>query len=240
MGFEIFPAIDLLDGKVVRLRQGRRADVTVYFDDPAEPAALFREMGATWVHVVDLNGAFDGELGHAAQLERIAQTGLRIQMGGGVRSLEAIRKRLEQGVSRCIVGTRACREPSFAGEAVDQFGAGSVAIGLDARDGKVATEGWEDSSGRDVIELAQELEGLGVRTIIATDIARDGMLTGPDREGLGRLLSETTLDVIASGGVAGPDDIEALRTLAAGQPRLTGVITGKAIYDGRLSLRGLF
>ena len=234
---KIYPAIDILHGKAVRLRQGRADDVTVY-GDPLEMAGRWRRAGAEWLHVVDLDGAFDGvprNLDVVAQIAKFAKTmgALRVQAGGGIRSMATLEDVFAAGVHRAILGTSAVSNPAFAAEALARYG-GRVAVGIDARDGVARVSGWTEDARIGAIELAQRLETLGARLIIYTDIARDGVMAGPNIEALTQMLAQTGLDVIASGGVSKIEDVHALA--AIGHPRLDGVIIGKALYEGVVRL----
>jgi phosphoribosylformimino-5-aminoimidazole carboxamide ribotide isomerase len=229
---DLFPAIDIRHGRVVRLSQGEATRQTVYGDDPVAVAERFAGQGAEWIHVVDLDRAFgDGEnLGVVARV--VARVGGRatIQLGGGLRSLDAVRRGLAQGVSRVVLGTAAAIDPGIVGAAVRAEGADRIAVGIDARDGRVAVRGWTETSALEAAELARRVAGEGVRTAIYTDVARDGMLVGPDVAGA-RRLAAAGLEVIASGGIASLDDLRAVE--AAG---LAGAIVGRALYEGRFSL----
>ena len=227
----IYPAIDILDGKCVRLSQGSYDDVTVYSDNPAEFASIWAEKGAQYIHVVDLNGARTGKPENDDVLAAIVKkAGVPVQVGGGIRNIDRAEKLLSLGVSRIILGTGAVRNPKFVRDAVDMFG-DSVAVGIDAKDGFVAVDGWENKSTRKVVEFAREMEAIGVRNIIYTDISRDGMLTGPNLEAMEVMVSKVSCSVIASGGIGSIEDI-----LALGKTGVSGVITGKALYEGRLDL----
>lgn len=229
---ELFPAIDIRHGRVVRLSQGEATRQTVYGDDPVAVAAEFAERGARWIHVVDLDRAFgDGE--NLALVGRIvARVGpqVRVQLGGGLRTAALIREGLDQGVSRVVLGTAAAVDPAMVAAAVALAGAARIAVGIDARDGVVAIRGWTESSGVTVEALARRSLADGVGTLVYTDVARDGMLGGPDLDGA-RRLQALGADVIASGGVAGLPDIVALRDAG-----LAGAIVGRALYEGRLDL----
>lgn len=230
----IYPAIDLLEGQVVRLRQGKRHQCTIYSSDPVAFAKAWKEAGATWLHVVDLDGAFSGEPKNLTHVTAIAKAaGINVQLGGGMRHIETIIKAIRAGVSRVVLGTRACQSVEFVREAVETFGSEKIAVGIDAQNGQVAVEGWTQASSWEALTLAQAISAAGVRTIIYTDIATDGMFTGPNIPALQTLLAETDLDIIASGGVGTLADIEALKQL----PRLHGVIIGKALYDRKIDLR---
>jgi len=234
---KIYPAIDLKGGRVVRLSQGRADKETVYENDPAKPAAAFLEAGAEWVHVVDLDGAFTGEQANASAVERILESGLKVELGGGVRSIETIQKWLDLGVQRVIVGTRAVTDPNFLHDCGKYVSPGKIAVGIDAMQGKVAVKGWIEVVDLSAIEFAHTVQGIGIQTLIYTDISRDGMMSGPNFEAQQEMLEEVDINVIASGGVSSLEDIRRFKELAATYPNLDGVITGKAIYDGNLDLR---
>lgn len=230
---KIYPAIDIIDGRCVRLRQGSFDDVTVYRDDPAEVAEEFMKQGAEYIHVVDLDGAKKGHDVSAPIIRRIVEsTGLPVQTGGGIRSLEDIRFKLSTGIARVIIGTMAVKEPQFVKDAIKAFGAERIVVGLDGRGGIAAINGWEQQSTADIISLACSFADMGVKTIVYTDISRDGMLIGPDVEYTARLVKETGIDIIASGGIGSPDDLAQLDTIG-----VEGAITGKAIYEGKINLR---
>ncbi|MFP4283400.1 MAG: 1-(5-phosphoribosyl)-5-[(5-phosphoribosylamino)methylideneamino]imidazole-4-carboxamide isomerase [Opitutales bacterium] len=232
----VYPAIDLRRGRVVRLLQGKAEAETVYFEDPAEPARAWRAAGADWVHVVDLDGAFTGAGENRAALEAILATGMQVQLGGGLRTREAVEGALALGVSRVVIGTRAAQEPAFVGELVKAFGGERIAVGIDAKDGKVAIKGWVETVALEALELARTVDGLGAGAIIYTDISRDGMLSGPNLEAQARMLETVGCKVIASGGVSTPQDLADLRALGQRHANLDGVITGKALYEGRIDL----
>jgi phosphoribosylformimino-5-aminoimidazole carboxamide ribotide isomerase len=230
----IYPAIDLLEGQVVRLRQGERHRCTVYSSDPAAFALEWKQAGAEWLHVVDLDGAFTGTPQNLTHVTAIAKAaGIPIQLGGGMRHIKNIHKAICAGVSRVVLGTKACESIDFVREAIDTFGPEKIAVGIDARNGNVAVEGWTKASSWEALTLAQAISVAGARTIIYTDIATDGMFAGPNIPALQALLAETDLDVIASGGVGSLADIEALQRL----PKLHGVIIGKALYDKKIDLQ---
>lgn len=228
----VYPAIDIRRGRVVRLVHGDPERETVHGDDPVAVAARWRDAGAKWLHVVNLDGA----LGEAAQaldiLQAIAALGVPVQFGGGLRSLDDAARALDAGASRVILGTLAVREPEQAGEAVARFGADAVAVALDARGDRVATHGWQQVSAWTPAELGRRFAEMGVRHALFTDVSRDGDLSGVAVEATAALARETGLAVIASGGVAGLDDLRALR--AAGD--IAGVVIGKALYTGVLRL----
>jgi phosphoribosylformimino-5-aminoimidazole carboxamide ribotide isomerase len=231
----IFPAIDLRGEKVVRLEQGRAEAQTVYGDDPVSVAESFYAAGARHLHMVDLDGAFTGELKNLHLVRAVAQaTSLFIELGGGMRSEQAIAEALEAGVHRVVVGTRACESLSFVRAVVEEFGAEQIAIGIDAKDGIVSTKGWTAPSQWTAPRLAQAVCEQGVRTIIYTDIATDGMFTGPNLKALRELAASVPeAGIIASGGVATIEHVRSLQTLGE---VIEGVIIGKALYDGKLSL----
>ena len=232
MGFSLYPAIDLKGGQVVRLKRGEMDQATIYADDPAAQARSFIEAGFTWVHMVDLDGAFAGKPANAAAVRAIiaAVPGAKLQLGGGIRSMETAEAWLVAGVSRIILGSAAVKDPEFARAACRAF-PGRVALGIDARDGMVATEGWAETSDVSATDLARRFEDSGAAAVIYTDIARDGMLTGVNVTATAALALAVRLPVIASGGVAGIEDITALREAGAG---IEGAILGRALYDGRI------
>jgi phosphoribosylformimino-5-aminoimidazole carboxamide ribotide isomerase len=236
---QIFPAIDLKNGRCVRLTQGRAAEETVYYEDPLEPALAFQAAGTEWVHVVDLDGAFDGVPRNMAHVARIAATGLKVQLGGGLRTLNDIGEAFHAGVRRVVIGTRACKDPEFVTGLVHRFGAERLAVGIDARDGRVAVDGWKNVSLVRAEELARKVCDLGIQTIIHTDIATDGMLTGPNYKAQAAMLKATPAHLIASGGVARREDIIKLAEMAKVHPRLEGVIVGKALYEKKVDLADL-
>jgi phosphoribosylformimino-5-aminoimidazole carboxamide ribotide isomerase len=234
----IYPAIDIKGGRCVRLTQGRADAETVYFENPAEVAAQFRAAGSAWVHVVDLDGAFTGEPKNHAQVAAIASTGLRVQLGGGMRTRADVARALAAGVSRVVVGTRAAESEEFVGGLVREFG-DRIAVGIDAKDGKVAVKGWVDTTGTGALALAQHMSALGVATIIYTDIGTDGMLTGPNFAAQEAMCAAVKARVIASGGVARREDVARLAELAKHHANLDGVIVGKALYEKRVELGDL-
>jgi phosphoribosylformimino-5-aminoimidazole carboxamide ribotide isomerase len=228
----IYPAIDLLDGQCVRLSQGKYDQVTVYSDDPFAIAQGFADAGATWIHMVDLNAAKTGIPENQSIIAAVAQkTGLKVQTGGGIRNLDTLRLLIEDiGVTRCVIGTSAIRDRAFTEKALALYG-DRIAIGLDAKDGEIAVDGWTSGSGINVIDFAKIMQGIGAQTVIYTDIARDGMLTGPATLSTKELVDATGLSVIASGGIGSEEDILEIRTSGC-----TGVIVGKAIYEGKVRL----
>lgn len=228
----LFPAIDLKDGEAVRLKLGDMNQATVFNTDPAAQAKIFEDQGFEYLHVVDLNGAFAGESRNGDAVEAILRTvKMPVQLGGGIRSMAHIEAWLQKGLARVILGTVALRDPALVKQAAVAF-PGRVAVGIDARGGKVAVEGWAETSELDVIEMAQRFEGAGVAAIIYTDIDRDGVLAGINWDGTLKLARAITIPVIASGGLASMDDIERLS-----RPEcqiLEGAISGRALYDGRI------
>ncbi|MBV1872632.1 MAG: 1-(5-phosphoribosyl)-5-[(5-phosphoribosylamino)methylideneamino]imidazole-4-carboxamide isomerase [Gammaproteobacteria bacterium] len=231
----VIPAIDLKGGKCVRLRQGVMENDTVFSDDPVAVAGRWVDEGATHLHLVDLNGAFAGEPVNGHIITEIAKAykGLTIQIGGGIRSLGTIEAYLDAGVNFVIIGTQAVKKPEFVGEACKAF-SGHVMVGLDAKDGNVATDGWAEMSGQNVTELSKKFEQQGVEAIVYTDISRDGMMQGVNVEATTRLAKAVSIPIIASGGITEITDIEKL--VAVTQPPLYGAITGRAIYEGTLDL----
>ena len=228
----LFPAIDLKDGLAVRLEQGDMARATVFHHDPAAQAQAFEAQGFEYLHIVDLDGAFAGKPVNAAAVERIIETvAIPVQLGGGIRDMATIEGWLGQGVDRVIIGTAAVRDPELVRSAARKFPA-RVAVGLDARDGKVAVAGWAETSELAVLELARRFEDAGVAAIIYTDIARDGLLTGLNLDATIALAEAVSIPVIASGGLASLDDVRAL--LSPRAEKLAGAIAGRALYDGRL------
>ncbi len=228
----LFPAIDLKDGQCVRLRQGDMAEATVFNEDPAAQAAAFEAQGFDWLHVVDLNGAFEGKPVNGAAVEAIlASVHIPVQLGGGIRDLDTIIAWLDKGIDRVILGTAALRDPALVREAAHDF-PGCIAVGIDARDGKVAVEGWAETSEIEALDLARRFEDAGVAAIIYTDIARDGVLAGLNLKATAALARAVTIPVIASGGLASIDDVYAL--LRPDYAMLEGAIAGRALYDGRL------
>jgi len=233
----IYPAIDLRGGKVVRLEQGRPEAETIYGTDPVAVAKSFHVAGAKYLHMVDLDGAFTGELKNLHLVAAVAKAlspSLFIELGGGMRTEKAIARALEAGVHRVVIGTRACESLPFVRAVVEKFGAEKIAVGIDAKDGLVSTKGWTTPSPWTAPDLARAVAAHGVRTIIYTDITTDGMFTGPNLNAL-RELSDAVPEVriIASGGVANVEHVQSLRTLGEG---IEGVIIGKALYDGKLKL----
>ena len=229
----LIPAIDLKEGKCVRLRQGRMDDNTVFSDDPVAVAGKWVEQGARRIHLVDLDGAFAGQPKNAGIIKQIAEAypDVPVQIGGGIRDEATIQGYLDAGVQYVIIGSKAVSDPDFVREMAAKF-AGHVIVGLDAKEGKVAIDGWATVSDKDVTELAKEFEANGVEAIIYTDIARDGMMQGVNVEATARLARAISIPVIASGGITNMDDIHGLGKVAA--DGIMGAITGRAIYEGTL------
>jgi len=228
----LYPAIDLKDGHCVRLRQGDMRRATVFNDDPAAQAARFEADGFRWLHVVDLDGAFAGKPVNASAVEAIlARVAFPVQVGGGIRDMATAEGWLAKGVARVVIGTAAVRDPDFVRAAARAF-PGRVAVGIDARDGMVAVEGWAETSALSALDLGRRFEDAGVAAVVYTDIARDGMLGGLDLAGTRALAKALSIPVIASGGLGSIDDVEAL--LAPENRRIAGAIAGRALYDGRL------
>lgn len=231
MTFHLYPAIDLKDGQCVRLLRGEMDQVTRYNPDPADQARRFADMGFEHLHVVDLNGAFEGESANSDAVKAIlSATSAPIQLGGGIRTRAQIERWLDAGVSRVILGTAALRNPELVKDAARVL-PGQIVVGIDAKDGMVAVEGWAETSDMPAIELAKAFEGCGVAALIVTDIARDGMKTGVNVEFTGALADAVSIPVIASGGVASAGDITALRA-RTGARAIYGSILGRALYDG--------
>ncbi len=229
----LLPAIDILDGRAVRLAKGNYNAVTVYNDDPVAQARDFEAQGATWLHVVDLNGARSGIPENIAIIEEIVRsTNLKVEVGGGIRSLETLSRLANVGVSRMVLGTSLVKNRAFAHDAISEFG-DLLACGIDAKAGEVAIAGWEEGSGKNAYDLAREMSDLGYAHIVFTDIARDGMQTGIDPEAYKHMAQAFGHPVIVSGGVAGVDDIAALAPCAH---LVEGVIAGRAIYEGSLTV----
>lgn len=229
-----YPAIDLKDGQAVRLIHGDMNRATVFNDDPASQAMAFVEAGCEWLHLVDLNGAFAGAPVNAAPVEAIlAATKVPAQLGGGIRDMATIERWLGKGLARVILGTVAVENPALVREAARRF-PGQIAVGIDARGGRVATKGWAEETDVDATDLARSLEDAGVAAIIYTDINRDGAMQGPNIEATAALARAVSIPVIASGGVSSLEDLRALKSCGA---PLDGVISGRALYDGAIDLR---
>lgn len=231
----LYPAIDLKGGEVVRLRQGLMDSATVYGADPAAQAASFAEAGFEWIHVVDLDGAFAGESRNAAAVDGVlSRVSVPVQLGGGIRDMKGVEGWISRGISRVILGTAAVRDPDFV-RAAAKAHPGKVAVGIDAKDGLVAVQGWAEVSDMTALDLARRFEDAGVCAIIYTDISRDGLLSGLNLESTRALAEAVSVPVIASGGLA---DIEDVKRLVAPENRaIAGAITGRALYDGRLDAK---
>ena len=228
---KIYPAIDIKDGKCVRLLRGSFDDVTVYGDNPAEMARKWESLGGEYIHVVDLDGALKGHGVNAESIKKICKAvNVPVQTGGGIRSISDIEAKLECGISRVIIGTKAVSDADFVKEAVKRYG-DKIVIGIDAKDGMVAIEGWEKTSEYRAVEFAKKMEEIGVKTIIYTDIATDGTLMGPNVDAMREMVNNTNLDIIASGGIGYIEQIKAL--IPTG---VEGVITGRALYTGNINL----
>jgi phosphoribosylformimino-5-aminoimidazole carboxamide ribotide isomerase len=228
----LYPAIDLKSGEVVRLRQGDMAQATVYGTDPAATAKGFEEAGFSWIHVVDLDGAFAGQTINLQAVESVLDcVSIPVQLGGGIRNMQGVEGWLKRGISRVILGTAAVRDPDFVKRAAKEF-PGKIAVGIDAKGGRVAVEGWAEVSDLASLDLARRFEDAGIAAIIYTDIGRDGLLKGLDFDGTRALAEAVSIPVIASGGLASIEDV---RTLLKPENRaIAGAITGRALYDGRL------
>lgn len=228
----LLPAIDLYEKKVVRLTRGDYDQMTVYHDDPVAQAVLFQEAGARWLHTVDLEGAKDGSTPNYSVIEAICRdTDLKVEIGGGIRSLETIQKYLDAGVERVILGTKAVTDPDFLEESLEKFGS-HIAVGVDIKDGKIAIKGWLETAQESVEDFFARVCRLGVSTVICTDVSKDGMLAGTNVELYRQLSGKFSLDLVASGGVSGKEDLVRLKELG-----LYGAILGKALYTGALDLQ---
>ncbi|HWQ74535.1 MAG TPA: 1-(5-phosphoribosyl)-5-[(5-phosphoribosylamino)methylideneamino]imidazole-4-carboxamide isomerase [Syntrophomonas sp.] len=231
----IYPAIDLKEGQCVRLVQGQAENKTVYSSDPAALAAAFQAQGAEWLHIVDLDGAFQGRSGNREAIRRIAaEITIPFQTGGGLRELADVESLLEIGARRVIIGTRAVTSPAFMEELLRRFGPEKIVLGLDARDGMVAIEGWVEKSSLPALDFAWQMRQLGIETAVYTDVSRDGLLQGPNLEAIETMARQSGLQIIASGGVTSVDDI--LRLEAMETAGVSGAIIGKALYDGKIQL----
>lgn len=230
---DLLPAIDILDGKAVRLAKGDYARVTVYNDSPVDQAKEFEQKGVRWIHVVDLNGARSGSPENIDLVEKIvAQTSLSVEVGGGVRAIDTIARLVDAGAARVVLGTKLVTDKEFAQAALEDFG-GALTAGIDAKGGEVAIEGWREGAGVPAADLVREMAAMGYGHLVFTDIARDGMQTGIDVAAYERIAAAFGHPVIASGGVATIDDVRALGAVAAS---IEGVITGRAVYEGTLDL----
>lgn len=233
MNFTIYPAIDLRGGKVVRLKEGDPARMTTYSDDPVETARRWMDAGAGWLHVVNLDGAFgERDVANQTALESILKLGAQVQFGGGLRSLDTIARALDLGVKRVVLGTVAVESPDVVADTLNRFGEERIAVGIDAREGFVRVRGWKDNSRVSALDFALQARTLGVRTLIFTDVSRDGLGTGLNITATRELANASGLDVIASGGVYTLADI-----MAARDAGLSGVIIGRALYEGTIDLK---
>ena len=229
---QLYPAIDMKNGQCVRLRQGAFKDITIYSDAPEKVAAHWQEKGASFLHLVDLDGALAGYSVNEEVIRRIADTvSIPIEIGGGIRSKEAVERMLDLGVRRVIIGTKAAEHPELLRDMVRTFGEEAIVAGVDAKDGMVAVEGWEKVSSLTASDLCLTMKEYGVRHIVYTDISRDGMLSGPNVEATRKLTEETGLDIIASGGVSCMEDLKCLH-----EAGIRGAIIGKALYENRIDL----
>lgn len=233
----VLPAVDLMGGRAVRLKQGRKSEKTEYFDDPVQPALQFARTGAQWLHVVDLDGAFEGESKNTEVVRRVVEAvsplGMQVELGGGIRSLEQIEQMLELGVSRAILGTAIFTDPELLPGAIKEFGAQRIVAGIDASGGKMAIRGWEEVTDRDAIGVAAEVRDQGCERIIYTDIATDGMLGGPNIPAL-ETVASAGMAVIASGGISTLEDVRAVAKLAG--KGVEGMIVGRAFYEDTMEL----
>lgn len=228
----IYPAIDIIKGQAVRLIQGQYDQETVYDKDPVAVAQRFEAAGASFIHVVDLDGALEGHWSNKEVMRRIVENvKIPVQTGGGIRQISDIKERLEVGLSRVILGTIAIKQPELVEEAVKLFGAERIVVGIDAKDGQVAIHGWEEVSSVSALELCLKVKAMGVTTIVYTDIAKDGMMQGPNIEQTQELIRETKMDIIASGGVSNMTDLEQVKNIGA-----EGAIIGKALYTNKIDL----
>ena len=229
---QLYPAIDMKNGQCVRLRQGAFKDITIYSEAPEKVAAHWQEKGASFLHLVDLDGALAGYSVNEEVIRRIADTvSIPIEIGGGIRSKEAVERMLDLGVRRVIIGTKAAEHPEFLRDMVRTFGEEAIVAGVDAKDGMVAVEGWEKVSSLTASDLCLTMKEYGVRHIVYTDISRDGMLSGPNVEATRKLTEETGLDIIASGGVSCMEDLKCLH-----EAGIRGAVIGKALYENRIDL----
>ena len=229
---QIYPAIDLKNGQCVRLKQGRFDDVTSYGDDPVQRAKIWEQAGATYIHVVDLDGARTGNSYNLEAIKKIVSAvNVPVQTGGGIRSMRDIEQRIDAGVSRVIIGTAAVNNPELVKEAVRVYG-DKIAVGIDASKGMVATDGWEKISDVPAVALCKKMAEIGVKTVVYTDISKDGMMSGPNIESTKELVEQIGINIIASGGVSTMSDLESVESINA-----QGVIIGKALYQGALDLK---
>jgi phosphoribosylformimino-5-aminoimidazole carboxamide ribotide isomerase len=232
----IFPAIDLAGGNCVRLLQGRREDETIYDNDPVHIARQWEEQGASWLHLVDLDGAFDGKSKNGPAIQSIVSSiKIPVQLGGGIRSLKSIETLLKKGCARVILGTVVVENPGMVRESILSFGADKIVVGIDARDGMVAVRGWTEQIKTTALDMGKRMTDMGVKIFVYTDISRDGMLSGPNLSALRTFADSMNGQVIASGGISSLDDVSAISNLR--EHGITGMITGKALYEKKFSLR---
>lgn len=230
---QLYPAIDIKNGQCVRLRQGQFQDVEIYSHAPAKVARQWELEGASYIHLVDLDGALAGHSVNEATIRDIVhEVNIPIQVGGGVRTIQDIENKLNLGVTRVIIGTKAVENPAFIKDAINSFGAERIVVGIDAKDGMVAIQGWEKVSNYNAVSLGIQMKEIGVKTIIYTDISKDGMLQGPNVEHTKQMYESTGLDIIASGGISSLMDLEKIKNI-----HVQGTIIGKALYEKRFELR---
>lgn len=230
---QLYPAIDLKDGKSVRLKQGEFKEITVYCEEPYKVARYFEENGASFIHLVDLDGALEGHSVNEDTIKKIVSSvNIPCELGGGIRTMEDIERVLSYGINRVIIGTKAVKDPSFVEEAVKRFGADRIVVGVDAKNGMVAIEGWEKVSDKSALSMCLSMKEMGVKNIVYTDISKDGMLMGPNVAMTQELTDKTGMNIIASGGVSSMEDLRNLN--AAG---IKGAIIGKAIYENRVNVK---
>lgn len=230
---QLYPAIDLKDGKCVRLKQGEFKDITVYCEEPYKVARYFEENGASFIHLVDLDGALEGHSVNEETIKKIVSSvTIPCELGGGIRTMEDIERVLSYGIYRVIIGTKAVKDPEFVREAINRFGAEHIVVGVDAKNGMVAIEGWEKVSDHSAISMCLSMKEMGVQSIVYTDISKDGMLMGPNVAMTQELTEKTDLNIIASGGVSSMDDLRNLNNAD-----IKGAIVGKAIYENRVNVR---
>lgn len=230
---QLYPAIDLKDGKSVRLKQGEFKDITVYCDEPYKVAQYFEENGASFIHLVDLDGALEGHSVNEETIKKIVSSvNIPCELGGGIRTMEDIERVLSYGINRVIIGTKAVSDPSFVEEAVKRFGSDRIVVGVDAKNGMVAIEGWEKLSDKTALSMCLSMKEMGVKNIVYTDISKDGMLMGPNVNMTQELTDKTGMNIIASGGVSSMEDLRNLNNAG-----IKGAIIGKAIYENRVNVK---
>ena len=230
---QLYPAIDLKDGKSVRLKQGEFKDITVYCDEPYKVAQYFEDNGASFIHLVDLDGALEGHSVNEETIKKIVSSvNIPCELGGGIRTMEDIERVLSYGINRVIIGTKAVSDPSFVEEAVKRFGSDRIVVGVDAKNGMVAIEGWEKLSDKTALSMCLSMKEMGVKNIVYTDISKDGMLMGPNVNMTQELTDKTGMNIIASGGVSSMEDLRNLNNAG-----IKGAIIGKAIYENRVNVK---